>query len=310
MTRLVRELSRSSRKNVGLEMLGEETEIDRNVVEELYEPLVHMIRNAVDHGIETPEDRIQAGKPQQGTILLKAYHTGGNILIEISDDGRGIDRERVVQKAIASGIIGKDQPLSESDVLGLIFHPGFSTAQTVTDISGRGVGMDVVKQRIEKLRGRLDVRSAYGRGCTVIITLPLTLAIIDGMLVRVGQERFIIPTLSIVESFQPATDQYHTVQGKGELVRVRGQLLPLIRLDRIFGIRADMTHPWEGLVVVVENNGQRGGLLLDELLRQEEIVIKSLGETMKGIRGVTGGAILGDGKVGLILDVAGLLHIS
>jgi len=310
MVRLVRDLAKSSGKNIGLEMSGEETEIDRNLVEELYEPLVHMIRNAVDHGIEMPATRQEAGKPEQGHIRLSAYHSSGNIVMEIEDDGRGIDREKILQKAVATGVIEKDHDLSESEIYDLIFHPGFSTVEAVTDISGRGVGMDVVKKRVERLRGRIRIQSVFGNGSKVIITLPLTLAIIDGMVVRVGEERYIIPTLTIIESFQPEKKHYHTVQGKGELVKVRGNLIPLIRLDRIFGAKRTLNTPWDGLVVVVENNGQRGGLLLDELLRQEEIVIKGLGETLKGIGGIAGGAILGDGKVGLILDIAGLLEMT
>jgi two-component system chemotaxis sensor kinase CheA len=310
MVRLVRDLSKSSGKTIALEMSGEETEIDRNLVEELYEPLVHMVRNAVDHGIEMPEERRNAGKPEQGVIRLRAYHAGENIVIEIIDDGRGIDPEKILQKALTTGLIEKDHVFSETDIFNLIFHPGFSTAKAVTDISGRGVGMDVVKKRIEKLRGRLRIQSAVGKGSQVIITLPLTLAIIDGMIVRAGDERYIIPTLSIVESFQPEKEKCHTVQGKGELVQVRGSLIPLLRLERMFGVKGNRSAPWEGLVVVVENNGQKGGLLLDELLRQEEIVIKSLGETLKGIQGIAGGAILGDGKIGLILDIAGLLEMT
>ncbi len=310
MVRLVRDLAKSSGKRIALEMSGEETEIDRNLVEELYDPLVHMVRNAVDHGIETPEDRQNTGKPEQGVIRLRAYHAGGNIVIEVEDDGRGMDPEKIVQQALASGLIETAHDLTESEMFNLIFHPGFSTAEEVTDLSGRGVGMDVVKKRIEKLRGRLSIQSTIGKGARVVLTLPLTLAIIDGMVVRVGDERYIIPTLTIVESFQPEKKHYHTVQGKGELVKVRGNLIPLIRLEHMFGLKGNMKAPWEGLVVVVENNGHKCGLLLDELLRQEEIVIKSLGDTLKGIQGIAGGAILGDGKIGLILDIAGLLEMT
>jgi two-component system chemotaxis sensor kinase CheA len=310
MLRLIRDLAKNSGKSIRLEMSGEETEIDRNLVEELYEPLVHMVRNSVDHGIEAPEERKAAGKPEQGTVRLRAYHSGGHIVIEISDDGRGIDRQRVLQKAFAAGLVKKGVDLTEAEIFNLIFQPGLSTAAEITDLSGRGVGMDVVKRRIEKLRGRIGIHSVSGQGCRLIITLPLTLAIIDGMLVRVGQERYIIPTLSIVESFQPERKDYHTVHGRGELIMARGSLIPLIRLDRLFRVKSGLSSPWEGLVAVVENNGQRAGLLLDELLGQEEIVIKSLGETMKGIEGIAGGAILGDGRIGLILDVAGLLDRS
>lgn len=310
MFRLVRDLAKNSGKEVGLEMDGEDTEIDRNVVDELYEPLVHMIRNAVDHGIESPEEREKEGKARNGTIYLRAYHKGGNFVIEIEDDGKGLDKERIIQKAIATNLIARDENLSESQIFNLIFHPGFSTAQKVTDVSGRGVGMDVVKKKIEKLRGRLDLHSTPGRGTTVVISLPLTLAIIEGMIVRAGIERYIIPTMAVVESFQPKKEDCSTVRGKGEMVMVRGNLLPLIRFDEIFGVKTDSKNPWEGLVVVVENKQEKKGLLLDDLLGQEEVVIKSLGEALRGIKGLAGGAILGDGRVGLILDVAGLFEIS
>jgi len=310
MVRLVRDLAKDSGKDVRLEMFGEETEIDRNLVEELYEPLVHMIRNAVDHGIEPVEERRRNGKPAKGTIRLGACQRGGHIIIEIQDDGRGMNAAQILQKAVTMGLIDKGANLSDAEIFDLVFHPGLSTAKRISDISGRGVGMDIVRKRIEKLRGRVELQSKPGEGCTVSISLPLTLAIIDGMVVRAGSECYIIPTLTIVESFQPKREDYHTVQGKGELVRARGNLIPLIRLDMIFGMGKAKKNPWEGLVVVVENNGKKAGLLLDELLRQEEIVVKSLGEALKEIRGIAGGAILGDGKVGLILDVEALLDMS
>lgn len=310
MVRLVRDLARNSGKEIGLEMFGEETEIDRNVVEALYEPMVHMIRNSADHGIETIEERTKAGKERKGTIQLRAYHKGGNIIIEIEDDGRGLDKERILKKAISSNLVSEDANLTDAEIYDLIMQPGFSTAKEITDVSGRGVGMDVVKKGIEKLRGRLEIRSKAGRGSTFIITLPLTLAIIEGMLVRVGSERFVIPTMAILESFKPRKEEYFTVEGKGELVKVRGKLIPLIRLDRICDVQADSKMPWDGLVVVVENKGEQRGLLLDDLLGKGEFVIKSLGESLKGIKGLAGGAILGDGRVGLILDIAGLFDIA
>ncbi len=306
MVRLVRDLARNSGKQIGLEMSGEDTEIDRNVVDALYEPMVHMIRNSADHGIGTVKERQQAGKNPKGVIHLRAYHKGGNIIIEIEDDGRGLDKNRILKKAIASNLIPEDASLTDDEIYELIMQPGFSTAQKITDVSGRGVGMDVVKKGIEKLRGRLEIRSKPGSGTMFIITLPLTLAIIDGMLARVGQERFVIPTMAILESLKPSEDEYFTVEGKGEMVMVRGNLIPLIRLDKMFGVEADNKMPWEGLVVVVENKDQQCGLMLDDLLGKGEFVIKSLGESLKGIKGVAGGAILGDGRVGLILDIAGL----
>ena len=310
MVRLVRDLAKNSGKEVALEMSGEETEIDRNVVDELYDPMVHMIRNAVDHGLETSEEREMDGKDKIGTIHLTAYHGGGNIIIEIRDDGRGLDKEGILEKARSSGLITEDDKFSDTEIFNLIFQPGFSTAKKVTAISGRGVGMDVVKKAIEKLRGRVEINSVKGQGSTFVIRLPLTLAIIEGMVVRVGQERYIIPALAILESFRPDRDQYSTVEGKGELILSRGRLIPLIRLDRIFGIDGDSANPWEKLVVAVEHNGEQRCLLLDELLGKEEVVIKSLGESLKHAKGIAGGAIMGDGRVGLILDISGVFEIA
>lgn len=310
MVRLVRDLARSSGKKILLRMEGEDTEIDRNVVDELYEPMVHMIRNSVDHGLETPEERIAAGKKKEGEIRLKAFHRGGNIVVEISDDGRGLNRSRIIEKARSNGLISGDNKLSDEEIFNLIFHPGFSTAKEVSDISGRGVGMDVVKKAIEKLRGRVDIQTATGIGSTFVISLPLTLAIIEGMLVRVGDERYVLPALSIIESFRPSREQYSTVEGKGEMILSRGRLIPLVRLSKIFESHSHVEAPWDGLVVVVEYDGKYMCLLLDELLGKEEVVIKSMGEIMKDVPGIAGGAIMGDGRVGLILDMAGIWHMA
>ena len=310
MVRLVRDLAKNSRKEVGLEMSGEDTEIDRNVVDELYEPMVHMIRNAADHGLESPEEREATGKDRKGTITLRAFHRGGNIVIEIEDDGRGLNRDAILEKALSRGLITEDHKLTDAEINNLIFQPGFSTARTVTDISGRGVGMDVVKKAIEKLRGRVEINSRPGHGSVFVISLPLTLAIIEGMLVRVGKERYIIPALAILESFRPERDQYSTVEGKGELIRTRGSLVPLVRLHQIFNVPSECTEPWEGLVVTVEHENKRMCLLLDELLGKEEVVIKSLGGGLKNLKGIAGGAILGDGRVGLILDMSGIYDVA
>ncbi len=309
MVRLVRDLAKNAGKEVQLQMSGEDTEIDRNVVDELYEPMVHMIRNSVDHGIESPEEREKSGKIRSGSIHLQAYHRGGNIVVEITDDGRGLNKDRIIEKAKASGLIEDEDDLTDSEICNLIFHAGFSTAKQVTEVSGRGVGMDVVKKAIEKLRGRVEINTKPGKGSTFVIGLPLTLAIIEGMLIRVGAERYIIPTLAILESFMPSKEQYSTVEGKGEMLLSRGQLLPLIRLDRLFKVQGDAVDPWEGLAVTVEHEGRQMCLLLDELLGKEEVVIKSLGETMTNIKGLAGGAIMGDGRVGLILDMAGIWEI-
>jgi two-component system chemotaxis sensor kinase CheA len=310
MIRLVRDLARSSGKKVRLTMEGEETEIDRNVVDELYEPMVHMIRNSVDHGLETPEERAAAGKKAQGHIRLKAFHRGGKIVVEISDDGRGLNRSRILEKARSNDLIGDHSKLSDEEINSLIFHPGFSTAREVSDISGRGVGMDVVKKGIEKLRGRVDIQTTPGRGSTFVISLPLTLAIIEGMLVRVGQERYVLPALSIIESFRPSREQYSTVEGKGEMILSRGRLIPLVRLSKIFEVHSHVEAPWDGLVVVVEYDGKYLCLLMDELLGKEEVVIKSMGEIMKDVPGIAGGAIMSDGRVGLILDMAGIWQMA
>ena len=310
MVRLIRDLAKNSGKEVSLEMSGEDTEIDRNVVEELYEPMVHMIRNAVDHGLELPEEREAQGKDRKGAVNLRAYQRGGNIIIEIEDDGRGLNKERIIEKARSKKLITDESKLTDSEIYNLIFQAGFSTAKKVTDVSGRGVGMDVVKKAIEKLRGRVEIDSRPGLGSKFIISLPLTLAIIEGMLVRVGKERYIIPTLAIVESFRPEKSQYSTVKNKGEMVLSRGNLIPLNRLDRIFSVKGDCVNPWDGLVVTVEFDGKKRCLLLDELLGKEEVVIKSIGQLMKNVKGISGGAILGDGRVGLILDISGILEIT
>ena len=310
MRRFVRDLAKKAGKDVQLVMSGEDTEIDRNTVEEIYEPMVHMVRNSIDHGLETPDEREALGKAGQGMIHLKAYHRGGDIVIEIEDDGRGLDRDKILKKAESMGIIKEGEPLTDSEIDGLIFRPGFSTADKITDISGRGVGTDVVRDRIDKLRGRVDVRSESGQGSVFFLRLPLTLAIVDGMIVRVGTEKYIIPTLAVKESFRPGESDYHTVKGEGEMVQVRESLIPLVRLERLFGGNghdaccASESLPWERLAVVVENQERKLCLLVDELLGQEEVVIKNLGGWLTDVKGIAGATIMGDGRVGLILDVA------
>lgn len=310
MIRLIRDLSRKSKKDVGLTMSGEETEIDRNVVDVLYEPMVHMIRNSIDHGIETAQERIASGKPAQGTISLRAYHKGGSIVIEIEDDGKGLDRDKILEKGVAAGLIKKEASLTDAQIFDLIMAPGFSTATTITDISGRGVGMDVVKDGIEKLRGVLDIRSTRGGGTCFTISLPLTLAIIDGMLVRIGKERYVIPTVSIQRSFRPDQKDCFTLKGKGEMIKERNELISLIRMKQICDVETDSLYPWEGLVVVVESKEEKRGLFVDELLGKDEYVIKSLGGSLENIIGFSGGAILADGKVGLILDMHGIFELA
>jgi len=311
MARLVRDLSRKAGKEIDFVMTGADTELDRNVVEAIADPLVHMVRNSVDHGIELPKDREKTGKNGTGRIGLKAFHQGGNIVIEITDDGKGLDRERILNKAIANGIVREDQELTDQDVYRLIFHAGLSTAEKVTDISGRGVGMDVVRKNIEALRGRVDIDSAPGRGSIFSIRLPLTLAVIDGQVITVGKENFILPILAVEQNLRPTPQQLSTVNGgSGEMIMIRGNLLPLLRLYRLFDIESETTDPCDALVAVVTDGDRRCCLLVDDLLGQQQVVIKSLGQYLGAIRGVSGGAILGDGSVSLILDVPGLIGMA
>lgn len=306
MVRVVRDTAKKQGKQIRLVLEGEGTEIDRNMVEKFYDPLVHMVRNSVDHGIESPAERQAAGKPEEGTVTLAAYHKGGAVCIEIRDDGKGLARDKIVAKALERGLIESVEGMSDEEVYHLIFKPGFSTADVITDISGRGVGMDIVHKTMEELRGKVEIKSLLGQGTTFTIALPLTLAIIDGMVVEVAGERYILPTVAVVESLRPQREEYSTVQGRGEMIMIRGSLLPLVRLMDVVGIEGEHRDPWETLVVVVEHHGMRRCLLVDRLIGRQEVVIKSLGESLKGVRVVAGGAIMGDGKVGLILDVEGV----
>ncbi len=311
MARLVRDLSLKMHKPVEFVIHGEETELDKSVVDKISDPLVHLLRNSLDHGLEdSADERAKAGKPEKGTVTLSAYHKGGNIVIDVIDDGRGLNREKIIKKAVSQGIIQADENLSDRDIYNLIFEPGFSTAKKVTDVSGRGVGMDVVKRNISALRGRVDIQSEAGKGSTFSIRLPLTMAIIEGMVIRVGNERYIIPTLSITTSFRPTKEDLTSVVKKGEMVSLHGNLLPLFRLSKVFHLKNSISDPTEGLVVVVESDGHQVGFLTDELLGQQQIVIKSLGAALQGIPGISGGAILPDGHVGLILDISGLIALA
>ena len=288
---------------------GDETELDRNIVEKLSDPLVHMIRNAIDHGLEDPADRLAQGKPELGTIRLTAAHQRGGIVIRIQDDGRGLDRGRILAKAIDRGLVNTNASLTESEIFSLIFQAGFSTANKVTDLSGRGVGMDVVRRNIENLRGKVEIQSVPGLGTTFTILLPLTLAIIDGLLVGVGGHRYIIPTLSIRKSFRPPPGAVTTVHGRGEVVSVRGRQTPLLRLGHYLGTPSRAVKPEDGIIVVVESGGSARGLLVDELMGKQEVVIKSLGRAFRRQNLLAGGAVLGDGWVGLILDVDTLVQM-
>jgi two-component system chemotaxis sensor kinase CheA len=306
--RLVRDLSRKAGKQVELETKGEDTELDKTIAEELADPLMHMVRNAIDHGIERPEARVAAGKNPTARVRLAAYHQGGQIVVEISDDGRGLDREKILKKARQNGLVEDGAQLGENEAFRLIFEPGFSTAEQVTDISGRGVGMDVVRKHVQKLRGRIDIQSQLGVGTTFFLKLPLTLAIIEGLVVVVGSERYIVPIFAVREMFRPTRETITTVRGHDEMAQVRGHLLPVVRLYRRFGVRPRSEDPCEGLLVVAECEGHPFCLLVDDLVGKQEVVIKSLGESLKNIAGIAGGAILGDGRVGLILDMDGVFR--
>ena len=310
MERLVRDLARDFGKTVHFATSGEDTELDRTVVEEIGDPLVHMVRNALDHGLEPTADRVAGGKPEAGTLLLKAYHQGSNLVIELQDDGRGIDPGRIFRKAVEKGIIAAGATLSRDEIFALIFAPGFSTAEKLTSVSGRGVGMDVVKRNVEKLRGKIEIASEVGLGSTFKIRLPLTMAIIDGLIVRVGGDRFILPSTSVQRTLRPAREAVSTIHGQGEMLDLRGKFIPIHRLHRRFGIPAQADNPWDGIVVIVEHAGKVSALLVDEMVSKQEVVIKHLGAFMQGLPGIAGGAILGDGSIALILDPATLMQAA
>lgn len=310
MARLARDLAHKNNRLVSFVSEGQDTEIDRSMVDIISDPLVHMVRNAIDHGIETPDKRVAAGKPATGMLRLSAYHSGGEVVVELQDDGKGLDRAKILEKAIAKGLINPDRSLSDSEVFDLIFVPGFSTADRITDISGMGVGMDVVKRSVEALRGRIEIASKVGKGCTFTVRLPLTLAITDGMLIKVGAERYIIPTVNIHLSFRPDSSSLSTVAGRGEMVMLRGELMPIFRLHRLFGVAGAVENPVQGLLVVVGDGNRRCALLVDDLLGQQQVVAKALGDSLGKVQGISGGAILGDGRVGLILDPSEIVALA
>ena len=304
MKRVARDSSKKVNKPIHLVLEGEDTEIDKTMVEALSDPLIHIIRNSIDHGIESSvAERLSAGKEEEGVVTLSAYHRGGNIIIEVRDDGRGINKQKVYQKALERGIIKPDEELSDAQIYGLIMQPGFSTADVISDISGRGVGLDVVRTAIEGVRGKVDVVSSEGKGSTFSIVLPLTLAIIDGMIVRSGEKTFIIPTLSIIESFRPMQESVHVAGGKEEFVQLRSELLPIIRLNKALELGGQMPNPWESTLVCIENQKGKFSLLVDELVGRQQVVIKTLGEFFAQTEGVSGGAVMGNGEVALILNV-------
>lgn len=309
--RLVHDLSTKLGKQIELRMTGEGTEVDKTVIEKIGDPLVHLVRNSLDHGIESPEERTAAGKPATGTVHLGASHRGGNIVIEIRDDGRGLPRDRILAKAVERGLVSAGDNLSDKDIYDLIFQPGFSTAEQVSDVSGRGVGMDVVRRNINELGGAIEVESTPGQGSAIIIRLPLTLAILDGQTIRIGSETYIVPLVSIVESIQLQPSMINTVAGKGETFTLREEYLPIVRMHEVFGIEDhDAKSLTDGILVVVEGEGRKCGLFVDDLLGQQQVVIKSLDANYHKVEGISGATILGDGSVALILDIPGLMRLS
>lgn len=303
MPRIVHDVSQKLDKKINLVMEGEGTELDKTMLEQLTDPLVHIVRNSIDHGIEEPAKRLDAGKPETGTVKMAAFHQGGNILIQITDDGAGIDHERIAQKAIEKGLIEEDHHLSREEVIDLIFHPGFSMAEQISDISGRGVGMDVVRRNIKALGGAVDVKTELGSGSIFTIRLPLTLAILDGQLCSVGSQTYVIPLVSIIESIQVDKALVKGIAGETELYKLRDAYIPVIRLHKKFGVHDAQEDLEKGLLVVIEENGQRAGIFVDDLLGQQQVVIKSLESNFMKIDSIAGATILGDGTVSLILDV-------
>ena len=304
--RLVRDLARRAGKQIAFEASGEDTELDKTIAEQLADPLLHMVRNSIDHGIESPAERVAAGKDPTARIRVSASHRSGQIVVSISDDGRGLNREKIIAKALANGLIQSESQVVGDEIFQLIFEPGFSTAEKITDISGRGVGMDVVRRNVQKLRGRIEVQSRGGEGTTITIVLPLTLAIIEGLVVMVGAHRYIVPIFSVREMFRPSPEMLSTVQGRGEMALVRGTLMPIVRLHNRFSVEPRSCNFTDGTLIVAESESRPFCLFVDDLVGKQEVVIKSLGEKFQDVAGLAGCAILGDGRVGLILDLDGI----
>jgi two-component system, chemotaxis family, sensor kinase CheA len=307
--RVVRDSAVKLNKKVQLKIIGEGTELDKGLIEKISDPLTHLVRNSLDHGIESPDERIAKGKDPQGTITLRAAHQGGSIVIEVSDDGAGLNRERILAKAREKGMPVNDS-MSDADVWQIIFAPGFSTAAVVTDVSGRGVGMDVVKKNMESISGRIEIDSSLGQGTSMTIRLPLTLAILDGLSIAVGDQIYIVPLGFISESLQPDPGDIKEISGQGEVVHVRGEYLPLIALHKMFGIHPKITNPAEGILVLLEAEGKKVALFVDELVGQHQVVIKSLETNYRKVPGVSGATIMGDGRVAMIIDVGALVKLA
>lgn len=307
MRRVVRDASKKVEKEIKLVIIGEDTEIDKTMIDQISDPLIHLIRNSIDHGIEaSAEDRKKSGKPEEGVVTLRAYHKGGNIAIEVCDDGRGISRDAVLKKAIERGVAKEGEELTDAQVFNFILQPSFSTAEKISDVSGRGVGLDVVRSFIESMRGKIEIDSVEGEGSTFRILLPLTLAIIDGMLVKSAGETFIIPTLSVIESFRPDKEIVHTAQGKGEFVNLRNEILPVVRLNHVMNLNSDQSPIEESILVCAENERGKFAILVDELIGRQQVVIKPLGKVLSRLKEISGGAVMGNGEVALIINVEGL----
>lgn len=307
--RVVRDLASKLNKQVELVTVGENTELDKGLIEKIADPLTHLVRNSLDHGIELPEKRVASGKPAKGTITLSASHQGGSIVIEVADDGAGLNRDKILAKAMERGLPASDS-MSDNEVWMLIFEPGFSTADVVTDVSGRGVGMDVVRRNISEMGGNVEIESVTGVGSKMVVRLPLTLAILDGMTVALGDSIYVIPLNLIVETLQPAAEDIKSVTGQGQVVNVRGEYLPLIALHKIFGMEPQFTDPTKGVLVMIEDKGKKAALFVDSLVGQQQVVIKSLETNYRKVAGVSGATIMGDGRVALIIDVPALIKMG
>ncbi len=307
--RLVRDLASKLNKQIELTLLGSSTELDKSLIERIIDPLTHLVRNSLDHGVETPDVRIANGKPATGNLTLSAEHQGGNICIEVVDDGAGLNRERIIAKALSQGM-NVSESMSDEDVGMLIFAPGFSTAEKVTDVSGRGVGMDVVKRNIQEMGGHVEIHSQQGKGTTIRILLPLTLAILDGMSVKVGKEVFILPLNAVMESLQPLAEDLHPLAGGERVLQVRGEYLPLVELYNVFEVEAAKTEATQGIVVILQSAGRRYALLVDQLIGQHQVVVKNLESNYRKVPGISAATILGDGSVALIVDVSALQALN
>jgi two-component system chemotaxis sensor kinase CheA len=311
MPRLIRELATKTGKKVRLETVGESTEVDRSIIERLSDPLTHIIRNSVDHGIEAPADRLAAGKNEEGTVRLAAEHRGGRIVIEVRDDGAGVNPERVLKKARERGLVGQDAVLTDDEITNLIFLPGFSTAEQISDISGRGVGMDVVRSNIQELGGRISLKSERGRGMTIQLALPLTLAVMDGMVIKVGRETYVMPLPTIVECLRPSPSDIQNLLGTRGMLQLRGDLVPLVHLGDLLDVRSNPNDSNERVVIVTEAGDEtRFGLIVDELLGHQQVVVKSIEESYGSVPGIAGATILGNGRVAFILDVEKLSDLA